>query len=235
MKNYRHHLSTVGFVLIFLLGGFVLVSVLPIPGAWRILSVLSGSMEPTLHTGSVVIIQPTDTYEIGDVITFQQASTDSKNTGSITHRIIKKQRVNGTDIFQTKGDANNAADVLPISQGNILGKVKGTVPILGYILEFLRNPVGLIIFVIIPSTLIISEEAKKIWKEVTRIRTERKAKKAALEKPEAETPEEEAVPVVVDPPAKKKTTVKTVAPKKKAPKAKVPKTKPTKPSKQTSS
>lgn len=234
MKNYRHLLSTVGFVLIFLLGGFVLVSVLPIPGAWRILSVLSGSMEPTLHTGSVVIIQPANSYEIGDVITFQQASTDSKNAGSITHRIIKKQRVNGTDIFQTKGDANNATDVLPISQGNILGKVKGTIPLLGYVLEFLRNPVGLIIFVIIPSTLIISEEAKKIWKEVTRIRTERRERKASLEKPQAEAPGEEPVPVVAEPPTKKK--AKAPAPKAKAAKkaAKKATTKPTKPSKQTS-
>jgi len=145
-------------------------------------------MEPAIRTGSVVIIQPAKSYDIGDVITFRQASTDPKSTGTITHRIIKKQQVNGTDIFQTMGDANNAADILPVTSGNILGKTRATIPFLGYVLEFLRNPIGLILFVIIPSTLIISEEAKKIRREAARLYAERKARKAASTEPEP-TPE----------------------------------------------
>jgi signal peptidase len=207
MPDIRRTLSNTGLALVFALGVFVLVSVLPIPGAWRLLAVLSGSMEPTLHTGSLVVVKPADHYKVGDIITFQQASTDTSTNGTITHRIVNTQKVNGTDVFQTKGDANNAPDALPVSPGNIVGKERVTIPYLGYILEFLHNPIGLIVLVIIPSTLIIGEELRKIRQEVAKMKEAKAAQKAAAStepEPEVTTPVTAEPVKVAKPKAKKK-------------------------------
>jgi signal peptidase len=140
-------------------------SVLPIPGNYRILTVLSGSMEPTLHTGSIVAIAPRKDYKIGEVITFGEIGKDKT---PVTHRIKDVKIADGKNIFITKGDANNVEDNSETPQSEVKGKVLFSIPFLGYALNFVKQPMGFALVIIIPAVLIIWEEAKKIWREITK-------------------------------------------------------------------
>ena len=48
----------------------LIISVLPITGNYKVMTVLSGSMEPTIKMGSIVVVKPQENYKIGDIITF---------------------------------------------------------------------------------------------------------------------------------------------------------------------
>ncbi len=84
-------------------------------------SVLSGSMEPTFLTGSIIAIEPTkdgSKYQKGDVITFKE-----KDEKIITHRIIGVKDTNGKVMYETKGDNNNGPDLEPVLADNVIGKI----------------------------------------------------------------------------------------------------------------
>lgn len=107
-------------------------------------TVLSGSMEPTYHVGSVVYVTDVEPSElrVEDCITYKMQS------GTIvTHRIkdvIKES--DGTLSFRTKGDANPDPDgILP--QSAVIGKTVFSVPYLGYLFDFVKRPIGLIVVV----------------------------------------------------------------------------------------
>lgn len=89
--------------------------------------VLSGSMEPTYHVGSLIFVnEDFEKIEVGDPITFYLNSTTL-----VTHRVI------GIDeeqmLYTTKGDANNTADFKPVSYNNIVGVPVFTIPLMGYV------------------------------------------------------------------------------------------------------
>ena len=136
----------------------VLFSVLPIQGMYRLYTVQSGSMEPKLQTGSLVVVKPAAAYVVGDIITFSD-SANSKNT--TTHRIVG---MNGTS-FLTKGDANDSVDMNSVPETNVIGKVLFHIPYIGYPVGYAKTLPGLIILIVIPSTIIIWEELKKLKKE----------------------------------------------------------------------
>jgi signal peptidase len=124
-------------------------------GKYRSLLVQSGSMEPTIMTGDIIVIQQHPRYGKNDVVTFNDGER------VVTHRIIKESE-NGTNpTFQTKGDANRSADEAIITKSNILGAVVFTIPKLGYMVAFGQSLPGLIIFVLIPATLLVVNELIK--------------------------------------------------------------------------
>ncbi len=96
--------------------------------------VASGSMEPEIEIGDLVIVREADAYREGDVITFY----DSVSGTYITHRIIL---VNG-DKFTTMGDANDTQDN-PISQSAVVGKVVNVLRGAGKTIAFFQSPAGL--------------------------------------------------------------------------------------------
>jgi signal peptidase len=147
----------------------LIVSVIPVPGNIKFMVVLSGSMEPQIKTGSVVMTKPASNYNVGDIITF---GPYSKTKAPTTHRITE---VKG-DVYITKGDANNAPDARQISQKDIIGKVMFDVPYLGYVVSFVRKPLGFLLILIIPALVIVFDEIKKIIGEVKKIK---KAKKVS--------------------------------------------------------
>ena len=98
--------------------------------------VASGSMEPTLSQGDLVIVHEETDYEKDDVITFIQEG-DNRTT---THRVIEREAKQ----FITQGDANNAEDQLIVDE-QIFGKVVVTLPLIGYIIQFVRTPAGLLV------------------------------------------------------------------------------------------
>lgn len=138
------------------LGGFFVISIIflsaEIIPMYQVLVVQSGSMEPTIMTGDVIVIKKSYEYKTGDVITFND--THSRR---VTHRI--SANVSGKkDEFVTKGDANRTEDNAVVNISDILGKVVYTIPDLGYFIVFAKKPVGIAIFLIVPSVLIVLDE-----------------------------------------------------------------------------
>lgn len=145
----------------------ILLSLLPVQGMYKLYTVQSGSMSPKIPTGSLVVVIPSDSYAVGDVITFTD-SADS--TSTTTHRIIG---LNGTS-YLTKGDANDGADIDPVQKTNVVGKVIFHLPYIGYPVGYAKTLPGLIILIVIPATIIIWEELKKLKKEWHRSQKEEK-------------------------------------------------------------
>jgi len=170
--------NVIYWLIIFVLVGIATstaFSALKIPGGLKMLIVQSGSMEPTIKTGSVILIKKQDTYSTGDVISFVGAGSDST-----THRVTKTNIIKGKEIFNTKGDANQGGDRETIGIDNILGKTVFTVPYLGYLISFTKTQRGFIFLIVVPATLIIFSEILNIKKEVLLWREKRKNKQIFL-------------------------------------------------------
>lgn len=149
-------------VIVFAVVALIVVSMLPIPGNYKLLIVESGSMEPAIKTGSVVVVKPADSYKPGDVITFEDRGKDR----TTTHRVLDAEVITGKTQYITKGDANNAEDTSKVSEDKIVGKVLANIPYAGYLLAYAKQPIGFVLLVIVPCAIIILEEVGKIYKEV---------------------------------------------------------------------
>ena len=154
-----------GLVLIVAL--LLIFSVFPIPGNYKVFVVQSGSMAPAIKVGSIVVVKPANDYKIGDVITF---GPYSKTKAPTTHRIYEIKVVNGQLVYITKGDANNAPDTREITKRDILGKVLFSIPYLGFAVAFAKKPLGFALLIVVPALIIIFDEAKKIFIEITQKR-----------------------------------------------------------------
>jgi signal peptidase len=130
----------------------------------KFLSVQSGSMVPTFQRGDLVIVKsvPDYGYKVGDIITFINPK-NAKQT--ITHRVdsILPRTNMQPERFVTKGDANPVAD-MPSYGKNVIGKVHAHVPYLGFVFDFTRKPIGLILLIYIPALTVIVAEMKRLVK-----------------------------------------------------------------------
>lgn len=149
-------------IVLVLVSSLFLVPLLPFQNNIQIKIVESGSMEPTILTGSLVIIRPATTYSVGDVVTFESTSADVPTT----HRIIGVREEAGQTFFMTKGDANEEADTQETALRSVIGKVVIAVPYVGFILDFARQPIGFGLLIVLPALLIIMSEIEKILSEV---------------------------------------------------------------------
>ncbi len=145
----------------------LIFSSFPIPGNFKVMTVLSGSMEPAIKMGSIVIIKPVKDYKIGDVVTF---NSDSENKIFITHRIYDTEVIGDEVYYITKGDANKTPDERKISKKEIIGKVLFSVPYLGFLAEFSKKPIGFLLLIIVPAMIIICEEVKNIITEMKKMK-----------------------------------------------------------------
>lgn len=109
-------------------------------GGYSFLEVVSGSMEPTIEIGDIVIIDTKDKDILeGDIITFKDTS------GSlVTHRVVSYT----DDKMITKGDFNNSNDE-EISRDNIVGKYKFKIHHLGLVIKSLQSPMTFVMIFII--------------------------------------------------------------------------------------
>lgn len=98
--------------------------------------VLTGSMEPVIRQGDMVLVHKQLDYQTDDIVTY-------KENRYITHRIVKKTE-NG---YITQGEANNTADS-EIGKSQVTGKVVWIIPKAGYVIDFLKSPVGMLVLVI---------------------------------------------------------------------------------------
>lgn len=146
-------------------------SALPIKNGPKVFIVQSGSMEPAIHTGSVVVVKSASEYRVGDIITF---GPYSKTKAPTTHRIHDIKVQGGEPVYITKGDANNAPDSRVVAKRDIVGKVVLDAPYLGYAVATAKQPYGFAILIIVPAAIIIFDEGKKIWKEIAKLKKGKK-------------------------------------------------------------
>lgn len=150
--------SALGTVLLILLVLACVPLTVPRVFGYEIYTVISGSMEPAIPTGSLVYIADTDPGEIveGDVIAFyggmsgnsgnradgagSGAGTGGSGASIITHRVVSNSVIMGE--FITRGDANEKEDINPVSYDNYIGKVQLSVPMAGYAAELFTSTQG---------------------------------------------------------------------------------------------
>ena len=120
-------------------------------------------MEPKIPKGSVVINQWADQKDlkIGDIITYQHPS--DKKIIYVTHRIVEIDKTGLLWRFETKGDANPASDFGLITQAGTEGKVILTIPLIGYLIEFFKTPIGFILLIALPLLIFIVRQTRDVW------------------------------------------------------------------------
>lgn len=131
----------------------------------RTYAVVSGSMEPTYPTGSLLYVKSADASElqVGDAITFM---VDEDTVA--THRIIEilpDEEDSSVLRFRTQGDANDTPDGTPVHYKNIIGKPVFSVPYLGYVAHFVQNPPGLYLTIGAAAILVVLVFLPDLFKE----------------------------------------------------------------------
>ena len=146
---------------------------LPMPFGYGAAVVLSGSMEPEISEGDLIIVRETNTFTSNEVVVYDDTES------LVVHRVVD---ING-EIVTTKGDANPVADE-PIHISAVKGAVVVVIPFAGKLVDFLKTPIGT--FLIIAAAIALvevprrrekerdDEERQKIIDEIQKLREENK-------------------------------------------------------------
>jgi len=122
--------------------------------------IMSGSMEPAIPVGSIVVVKkvnPED-VKVGDVIAFETGESRTM------HRVVEKVVENGSFHFRTKGDANEDPDPWIVKPEGVSGALMLTIPYYGYLLVFAGTPIGFALFILVPAIILIANEVRNILK-----------------------------------------------------------------------
>ena len=202
IKNILLKLTNVVSVLIILASIVALLKVvLAKPGeapnffGYSLFRVMTGSMEPTIPTNSLIVVQRTDPQQLveGDIITFY--SRDPALMGEPnTHRIISFEQDGDQRLIHTKGDANNIEDHYAAHEEDVIGRVVFSSEKIGNFVRLVSNPVVFIPLIVIPlaimllrslydgvvaaKTLAKEEEEAAVREALAELREKRKAAEA---------------------------------------------------------
>lgn len=172
-EKYRGIIAIVAVLMIFLAVSasirVALATEIPIA------AVSSGSMEPTIAKGSLIIVKGVSPEKIkaapapeGDIIVYLRAHTVKReilfftfyNPEPVVHRAVKKVKIGDKWRFLTKGDANLGYDQNPnnpktwVPEDRVLGKVVLVIPMLGYAVLFAKTPFGTALLVLLIAILL---------------------------------------------------------------------------------
>lgn len=139
---------------------FVLISSKTPVFGLRSYVVLTGSMQPAIPAGSVIVVEKQSAYHSGDIITFKNTSME------VTHRIISIKHSGNSAVYETRGDANQSPDKVPVYERAIAGKVILHTPYIGTLIIFLKTFSGLTFFIIVPGVVFILIELWAIKTEI---------------------------------------------------------------------
>ena len=119
--------------------------------------VRSGSMEPAINVGDVVIAGPLGSGGIkpGVIVTYAIGKT------LITHRVLS---IGGNTLI-TKGDANENPDPIPVQFSQVKSRYLFRIPYIGYAAGFVRTKLGWLLAIILPSIILVGFIIKDIVKE----------------------------------------------------------------------
>ena len=171
-------------------------NLLPMPFGVGAAVVISGSMEPTLKVGELVFVRSADSYQLGEIIVFQEKKQHDSHfeIELTTHRVIS---VEGT-IYTTQGDANNTPDG-PVELSDIKGKIVWSVPYIGYLFLGLQSLPGITVVLSLAVLLmclswrkekdVTQKEQDAIKDEIRRLKSEMESKEQEPAQPDPEQPE----------------------------------------------
>lgn len=147
LKKICNFFSSLIFIILLLIA---LVMFVPNILGYKSFAVISGSMEPNIHVGSIVYAKEADFNDlrVDDIISYQLSSDTM-----VTHRIVSIDNEKQTVV--TKGDTNDVEDSAPVSKENIIGKVAFSIPLLGYISLNVKTPLGILVICGIVAVLIL--------------------------------------------------------------------------------
>lgn len=138
---------------------------------FSMLRVVTGSMEPTMPVGSLLLCRQTDIDKIApdDIVCFY--SMDAQMLGKIiTHRVIRiVTGAEGQLLLETKGDANAVADIQYVTAENLIGKVTfytGGENALSGILSFLTSKLGFLGCIVFPCLILAGVILKDCVKSI---------------------------------------------------------------------
>ena len=121
--------------------------------------VLSPSMEPTIKKGDIIISRKLNddekkTLAVENIISFK-ADLDGDGTPEVnTHRIIERIDENGIVSYKTKGDNNQFQDNYTVASSDVISIYEGSrIAFLGNVIEFLMQPTGFFVCIVIPLIL----------------------------------------------------------------------------------
>lgn len=151
------------WTLLGLVGAFVVAFLAPRAFGYQSLTVMSGSMEPAIGTGDVVLDETIAPLEarVGDVVTF---SDPDDPTRLITHRVRDIRATPEGVAFVTKGDANDTTEGWTVPAEGTIGAVRYRIPWAGYLLVWLRTPWVRFVVLVIPAILLGAVEIVRIWR-----------------------------------------------------------------------
>lgn len=160
---------------------------------YSIFRVSTGSMEPELMVGDVILTKEVDdvnSLQVGDVITYRGTIGEYTNM-MITHKIVRAPyEENGITYVITKGVANDIEDQ-PVEANQISSKLVCKIPFLDWLYSFFLTPWGLLTAII----LIIVAFAGEFWnifklshQEVTQPKMNKETLEKAIEQYQSESP-----------------------------------------------
>ncbi len=178
-KTFKKITSAIEWILFILMMGIFLIVVsplLPFNNVPRTYVVVSGSMEPTIMTGSLIVTKPVmvDQLHDGQIVAFTSPQSP-KDT--IVHRIVDSS---DKSKIKTKGDNNNAEDAWELPGENVKGEYLFAIPYLGHAGYFVRKPLGFFLMIFLPALVFVFYQIlnirNAIREEIDRKVTEKVAK-----------------------------------------------------------
>ena len=130
---------------------------------YQVHPVLSGSMDPAIPTGSLLVVRPAATTDlrVGDIITFNRPGPSGT---LVTHRIREVVDGPGGRSFVTQGDANGAPDPWLVPGQGSGWRYALSVPYAGYGIEALQSYWGHILALVLPAGILGAMMLRGIWK-----------------------------------------------------------------------
>lgn len=179
IQKWMGGLVTAGLVLVVVLCLYVVIQVLSHGyanlGGFMMFRVVTGSMEPEIPTGALLIARevPIETIQLGDIVCFRTQLSDIWGK-IVTHRVVGiMENPAGSLLLETKGDANLASDIFFVDQGNFVGKVvwyTGSKSLFAGMMSLFTNKIGFLGFIVIPvlliSTLILKDSVASIRRDM---------------------------------------------------------------------
>ena len=164
---FYHFLTVLGVVMCIILIPVLIVNCIlivrsytsdevPSVGGFLPQIVLTDSMYPVIQSGDLIICHTAEPEEVkeGDVISFFDPA--GNGTTIVTHRVVEVTELDGGIAWRTKGDNNNADDLLLVKEGNLVAVYQGTrLPGAGNVALFMQTTPGLVVCVVIPLMLLV--------------------------------------------------------------------------------